>query len=72
VKAVLYKPTSCTRFTDNPSGAIRAQPTSRTALRYDRTANQFVFNWSAPGPGCYSLFLKLADGTSHDAYFKLK
>jgi hypothetical protein len=38
-----------------------------TNLRYDSSANQFMFNWSTKGlaTGSYAILLTLADGTTH-------
>jgi hypothetical protein len=43
----------------NPTGS------GGTGLRYDSTANQFVFNWATKGlaAGSYAIVLSLADGT---------
>jgi hypothetical protein len=45
-----------------------------TALRYDTTAQQFIFNWQAPKqPGtCWQVKVTLADGTAWSATFGLK
>ncbi|MFJ6079491.1 PxKF domain-containing protein [Pseudarthrobacter sp. NPDC092419] len=45
-----------------------------TAVRFDATAGQFVYNWKTPtGAGnCYQLTMKAADGSSTSAIFKLK
>jgi hypothetical protein len=61
-----------------PSGVttddIEVTATGGTALRYDTTAGQFVYNWKTPtGAGkCYSITMKAKDGSSLSANFKLK
>ena len=48
--------------------------TGGTTLRWDATAKQYVYNWTTPStPGvCWRLAVRLTDGTSHEALFKLK
>jgi MBG domain-containing protein len=45
-----------------------------TALRYDATGGQFVYNWKTPtGTGtCYKVTITANDGSSQTAHFKLK
>jgi hypothetical protein len=52
----------------NPLGA------GGTALRYDTTANQFVFNWKTKGldSGRFEILLTLADGTVQTLFLQLR
>lgn len=48
--------------------------TSAVGLRYDAVANQYVFNWQTSGlaAGCYTLAVKLDDGTTHGTTLRLR
>ncbi|MGI9102170.1 MAG: PxKF domain-containing protein [Terriglobales bacterium] len=56
------------------SGAVDPGSSGTTGLRYDATGNQFVFNWQTRGlaAGCYSLVLKLDDGSVHSTAVNLR
>jgi subtilisin family serine protease len=74
VSAITYKSTSCTNFAGEPVDALEvtAVSTGGTALRYDATDNQYVYNWDAPKTaGCYTLSVKFSDGSVRQAYFNL-
>ncbi|MFN8473344.1 MAG: choice-of-anchor Q domain-containing protein [Anaerolineae bacterium] len=61
VKAVSYKPTSCSNFTTDPTGATAASITSSNP-KYDTLQKLWVYNWVLPGRGCYTLFVTLNTG----------
>jgi len=70
VKSITATATSCDP-TDSPD-ALEVTATGGTSLRYDTTANQFVFNWQTPKRvGCYTLTFTLDNDDTHSADFKL-
>jgi hypothetical protein len=54
--------------------ADSATSTGKTELRYDFSAEQFVYNWQTPknGSGCYDVTVMLSDGTEGVAQFQLR
>jgi hypothetical protein len=52
----------------NPAGA------GDTGLRYDSSANQYIFNWQTKGlaEGCYTILLTLNDQSVHSTRVQLK
>jgi len=57
-----------------PSDDIEAPTSGATSLRYDTTANQYIYNWQSPKGAnlCYKVTVYLTDGTSKSALFKTK
>lgn len=61
---------SCYNGTED---AIEITATGSTALRYDATAGQFIYNWKTPTPKlCYRVTMTTQDGSTLVANFKLK
>lgn len=71
VSAVLVKQTACSAFTSDPSDALTVTTSGTSGLRYDSSDNQYIYNWATPAPGCYTLFVNLADGTTQHLFFNL-
>jgi uncharacterized delta-60 repeat protein len=72
VSSISVKTVICGSFDDDPTNALPATTTGGTSLRFDAGSNQFVYNWNTPStPGCYELFVTLADGSVHHADFQL-
>jgi parallel beta-helix repeat protein len=57
-----------------PTDEIEILASGATSLRYDTASGQFIYNWQTPKKAgyCYVVTVKLADGTSISANFKLK
>jgi hypothetical protein len=57
-----------------PVDNLEEYATGGTQLRYDLTANQFIYNWQSPNKSgqCYQVVLTFADGSTHTAMFQLK
>ena len=53
---------------------LETYSTGSTVLRYDATANQFIYNWQSPRSAgkCYSVVIALTDGNSYSALFQLR
>ncbi len=64
----------------NCSGGVGEDPiditsTGNTSLRYDGTGGQWIQNWATPkvnGDTCYRAWVTFADGSTLEAFFKLK
>ena len=73
VAPITYHSVSCTSFTGDGTDALETSATGASSLRYDTTANQYVYNWATPTrAGCYALKLTFDSGQSSTANFQLK
>jgi large repetitive protein len=59
---------------NSPEDSLEEYAMGGTALRYDSTDQQFIFNWKSPKlPGtCWQVKLMLADGTARSVTFSLR
>ena len=56
-----------------PEDPLPADSSGSSGLRYDATANQFIFTWQTSNSfagKCYELLLDLSDGTQHVSRYK--
>lgn len=72
VTSLKYSSISCNATA--PVDDIETTATGGTTLRYDTMAGQFIYNWQTPRvPGaCLSLVVRMQDGGSIVAFFKVK
>jgi hypothetical protein len=65
---------SCSNLLGDPTDPLEITSTGSTSLRYDSTANQYIYNWATPttSNNCYRLTVTLPDGVPHYALFSLK
>jgi hypothetical protein len=69
IVAIRFAPMNCGLA---ETDALETTASGGTELRFDATADLWVYNWKTPStPGCYALTLTLDDGSTHVALFRL-
>jgi hypothetical protein len=67
---------SCSTLSSDPTDPVETTVTAGgSSLTYNATADQYTYVWKTPSGlagTCQRLDLKLADGTTHSAYFQFK
>lgn len=74
VSSILFQQSACQGFA-SLENTIPTEATSTSGLHYDSTTNQYVYNWKTAksmAGNCYSLILRLNDGSAYNALFSLK
>ena len=75
IKGFQATETSCLALTFLTADDIEITSTGGTTLRYDSTGGQFIQNWATPknkAGSCFVVTMTTQDGTSLNAFFKLK
>jgi hypothetical protein len=74
VKSFTQNKIACNAFGVSIADPVEVTTTGGTSLRYDATGGQFVQNWKTPTVSgtCYKVTMTTQDGSSLDAFFKLK
>ena len=77
VKSISATQYTCTVGVPEDAIETLASTTGGSALRYDTTAGQFIFNWKTPSGNsvvgkCYRVTMETLDGSKLIAFFKLK
>jgi hypothetical protein len=74
--AIVLQPLTATQTpcSGGHTGIIELTATGGTSLRYDTGGGHFIYNWKTPKmPGyCYTVTVRLTNGTSQSANFQLR
>jgi uncharacterized repeat protein (TIGR01451 family) len=73
VAAVRFAQTACDQTSSETT--VQADTSGNSGLRYDAASEQYQFNWQTDrdmAGRCFLFILELADGTTHEARFRLR
>jgi hypothetical protein len=75
ITSIRFQQVNCSNISTTLTDPVETTATGGTGLRYDFTANQYIYNWQTSkswAGNCYVLLLKLNDGKQYLANFTLK
>ncbi|MCL4474995.1 MAG: PxKF domain-containing protein [Nitrospirae bacterium] len=75
VTSIQFQQVNCANVSTTITDPVETTATGGTGLRYDFTANQYIYNWQTSkswAGNCYVLLLRLNDGKQYSANFSLK
>ena len=72
VRSTTYQSVTCGSLGNGTSIPLTTTAAGNSSLRYDSTANQFIYDWATPPtPGCYELIVTLDSQQTLTAFFNL-
>jgi len=75
VTSITFQKINCANVSSTLTDPVETTATGNTGLRYDFTANKYIYNWQTSkswAGSCYVFNLLLNDGSKYSANFQLK